>query len=112
MRISTLSTMLAGLALLASTPALGGHAAAAGQELFVAQKCTICHSVDSAGIEQTSKMKGSDLSGVADRRDRAWLKGYLLKEIELDGKAHKKAIKLEDAELEQLLDFLMTLGAG
>ena len=87
--------------------AAGEHA---GQTVFMAQKCTMCHSVQSQQVAQTSKMAGSDLSTVGAKRDAAWLTQYLKKEVAgAEGKKHGKEWKGTPAELEQLTKWLASL---
>ena len=92
--------------------ALGGQALAAdGQEVFMAQKCNMCHAVSSAGIEAkttSDKMKGPDLAGKAEGYDDAWFAKYLRKQDQLDGKDHKKEAKATDEEIAALLAWLKT----
>ncbi len=81
-----------------------------GKALFVDGKCNMCHSIDSQGIEKKLKSgKGHDLSTVGSDRDPAWLRKWLKKEIELEGKKHEKAFKGTDAELDTLINWLGTL---
>ena len=83
---------------------------APGRAVFEAQKCTMCHSVNSQQIAQTSKMAGTDLSTVGATRNAAWLTQYLKKEVANGGgKKHSKEWKGTDAELKQLVDWLVTL---
>lgn len=78
-----------------------------GKALFVANKCNMCHSIDSQGVEKKLKSgKGKDLSNVGAERDAAWLQKWLMKEIDLDGKKHEKAFKGTDAELQTIIKFL------
>ena len=109
-------TAFVGATLLVATtlPMLGaGPARAAddpGKAVFVAQKCTMCHSVQSQQVAQTSKMAGSDLSTVGAKRDAAWLTQYLKKEVAgAEGKKHGKEWKGTPAELEQLTKWLASL---
>jgi mono/diheme cytochrome c family protein len=84
----------------------------AGQTLFVGQKCNMCHSIEAAGIERTSKsdkMKGPDLSTVGDKHDAAWIVKYLKKEETLDGEQHGKSFKGTDEELQAIANWLATL---
>jgi len=93
------------LALLAGGVALAGD----GKEVFLAQKCNMCHAVSSASIEAkttSEKMLGPDLTGVAAGLETDWLVKYLRKEIEKDGAAHKKESKASDGELEALITWL------
>lgn len=81
-----------------------------GKAVFVDGKCNMCHPVASQGIEKKLKSgKGSDLSTVGSDRDPAWLRKWIKKEIELDGKKHEKAFKGTDAELDALLAWMGTL---
>lgn len=82
--------------------------AAEGQQIFLAQKCNLCHSVSTAGIEATTKsdaMKGPDLVDL--ERDAATLESYLTQKSDLDGKKHKKAVKASDPELDALVSWLL-----
>lgn len=81
-----------------------------GKAIFEAQKCNLCHSVSSAGIEATTKsdkLKGPDLTGVGDRHDAEWIAKYLKKEVDKDGKSHTKPFKGSDEELKALVDWLL-----
>ena len=63
-----------------------GTASSAGQELFVAQKCNLCHAVSTVGIEaktKSEKMMGPDLVGI--ETDAATIIPYLKGETELNG---------------------------
>ena len=78
-----------------------------GKEIFLAQKCNMCHSVSTAAIERTSKsdkMAGKDLVDLG--KDTATLTKYLKKETDLDGKKHGKAFTGTDAELGALVTWL------
>ena len=80
--------------------------APAGEAIFLAQKCNMCHSVSSAGIEATikaEKMKGPDLTGVAV--DEAALKDYLMQKSEMNGKKHPKKISSEE-DLKAVIDWI------
>jgi mono/diheme cytochrome c family protein len=97
----TLSISLAILLLAAlySGPA-AGQAKLDGKAIFLAQKCNMCHSVSTAGIERTmksEKMAGPDLVNV--KEDAATLTKYLRKEADLKGKKHGKAFTGSDEEL-------------
>ena len=81
-----------------------------GKAVFEAQKCNLCHSVSSAGIEATTKsekLKGPDLTGVGDRHDAEWIAKYLKKEVDMDGKKHTKPFSGSDEELKALVDWLL-----
>ena len=79
-----------------------------GKAVFEAQKCNLCHSVPSAGIEATTKsdkLKGPDLVDLD--ADAQWVAKYLKKEVEKDGKSHTKPFKGSDEELKALVDWLL-----
>src|SRR5690349_9450927 len=84
-----------------------GQAASAndGKKVFVDNKCAQCHSIKSENIAAEEK-ESVDLSGVGTRHPAAWLKGYLLKTEEKDGKKHKKKFRGTDAELDALVAWL------
>jgi cytochrome c peroxidase len=81
-----------------------------GKTLFKKAKCEKCHSVTSEGIESTKDADGdapSDLSGFGKKGvAKDTLKQYLLKEADINGKKHKKKVKMEDAELDTLATWL------
>ena len=90
-----------------SSPA-GAQGAKDGKQIFLAQKCNLCHSVSTAGIEATTrseKMKGPDLVGES-KRDAKLLNGYLRKTADLNGKKHAKQFTGSDEELGALIAWL------
>ena len=83
-----------------------------GKEIFLAQKCNLCHSVESQGIEakaKSEKMKGPNLDGCCTDLEASALTGYLKKETEMDGAKHKGTFKGTDEELAALIDWLKSL---
>lgn len=122
-RNSTLTT-LAGAALLLLIPAVpmislagpaaaadgGGSTASEGEKIFTAQKCSTCHGLSSMGVEakvkEGSATYGGDLSGAVSEDEIDALVPYLRGETERDGENHKKKIKLSDAEMKALLEWL------
>lgn len=79
-----------------------------GKQIFLAQKCNLCHGVSAAGIEATTKsekMKGPDLVGEA-KRDAKLLNGYLRKTADINGKKHSKQFTGSDEELGALIAWL------
>lgn len=89
--------------------AAGGGSALDGKAIFLREKCEVCHSVSSAGIEakaKSEKLKASDLAGVGKRHKTAVLRSYIKQQTELDGEKHKKAFKGTDAELDVLIAWL------
>lgn len=85
-------------------PAAG--AATEGKQLFLDQKCNMCHTVSSASITPTSKIKAPDLTGLASKEDPAFLKKYLKKEADKNGKKHLKPFSGTDAQLDALVAWL------
>ena len=72
-------SVLAAVVLLATLYSGSASGAAAppakldGKQIFLAQKCSLCHSVSSAGIERTvksEKVAGPDLTNLAAKEDR------------------------------------------
>jgi cytochrome c2 len=99
-------------AALSGTASYSDEGTMGGQEVFAAQKCNMCHSVPSVGIESKTKsaaMKGPDLptASMKDANgDRDTLLEYLRKEAEFSGKTHKKGASGSDEELNAVLDWL------
>jgi mono/diheme cytochrome c family protein len=92
----------------AAAPAAGA-AAPDGKAVFLAQSCSLCHSVSSAGIERTvksEKVAGPDLTNLAAKEDPAKLAKFLHKEIDINGKKHGKTFTGSDAELAALISWL------
>lgn len=92
----------------AATPAAAqGAKKLDGKAIFLAQKCNLCHSVSSAGIEATTKsekMKGPDLVNV--KEDAKLLNDYLRKTADIHGKKHAKQFTGSDEELGALLAWI------
>jgi len=105
-------SILAAVVLLAvfySGPANGSPAKPDGKQIFLAQKCNLCHSVSSAGIERTmksEKMAGPDLTNLASKQDAATLTKFLKKEGEIGGKKHGKTFTGSDEELAAVVSWL------
>ena len=79
-----------------------------GKQIFLAQKCNLCHSVSTAGIEATTKsekMKGPDLVGES-KRDAKLLNGYLRKTADINSKKHAKQFTGSDEEIGALIAWL------
>jgi mono/diheme cytochrome c family protein len=92
-----------GLGLTCTASNAAAEAPADGKAVFVAQKCTKCHSAP--GIKGGKK----DLAGVAKTRSAAWMKKWLLKEETIDGKKHKKGFSGTPAELDAVVKWLSSL---
>ncbi|UCF36544.1 MAG: cytochrome c [Acidobacteriota bacterium] len=85
----------------------GSGSADAGKQVFLDQKCDLCHDVSTAGITAKTKsaaMKGPDLVNIAT--DEAAIAAYLKQESEMNGKKHKKAIKGSDDEIASVVAFI------
>jgi cytochrome c2 len=101
-----------GFGIIVGGTALGAPALALdGKEVFLAQKCNMCHAVSTAAIEATTKsekMKGPDLVGVVQAHDAAWVADFVQKKVDKDGKKHGKAYKGTAEELTAIIDWLKT----
>jgi mono/diheme cytochrome c family protein len=91
----------------------GGSAPSQGEKVFADQKCSTCHDLSTMDVEakvkEGSATHGGDLAGkVTDETDRDALASYLRGETERDGETHKKKVKMDDAEMKALLDWLAT----
>lgn len=101
-------TLFAVFAMGAGVPAV--HAQGAGTDskaVFLAQKCNLCHSVPTAGIERTTKSEkvaGPDLVNI--KEDAATLTKFLRKQADLNGKKHAKAFTGSDEELAALIAWI------
>lgn len=81
----------------------------------ITDKCVKCHLVSSHSIETTKKdpSKAHDLANVGSLfTSPDEMKTFLLKESERNGEKHKTKFKGDDAELEQLVTWLMGLKQG
>ncbi len=119
MKRSTLATIsgvfalsiIAMLAVAAPTNAVGetGADMSAGRKVFDALKCSMCHAVSSADIAakmKVKKMQGPDLTGLGSRRESDWIAQYLRKEVQIEGKDHKKDFKGTDDDLKAMIDWM------
>jgi mono/diheme cytochrome c family protein len=92
-RHARLRTVLVSSAVFAGTAILAAGVSAAtsdGKQVFLDQKCNLCHAVSSAGIAPTGKIKAPDLAGLASKEDPAWITKFLKKEVDKKGKKHIK----------------------
>lgn len=109
-----LPAALAAAAVIALAAPARAADAADGKEVFLAQKCNLCHSVSGAGIEATTsneKLKGPDLSS-APRHDADFLEAYLQQEETLDGKKHKKKYNGSEGDFDVLIAWLREQAEG
>jgi cytochrome c5 len=87
---------------------LGNKPEVDGKKIFLDNKCNMCHTVQSAGIE-SKKSDATDLSNVGKDRTEEFLMKYLKKETKINDKDHKFTFKGNDEELKVLVDWLLTL---
>lgn len=80
-----------------------------GKEVYEKAKCSNCHSVNSLNMEGKKKDKSHDLSNAGNNHTADDLKTYLKKESKWNDKNHPIAFKGEEAELDALVEWLMSL---
>jgi cytochrome c551/c552 len=83
----------------------------AGKALFLKNKCNTCHSVESQGIEALRDVKAApDMSDAGNLiPDAAWAVKFVKREETKDGKKHRRPFKGSDKDVEQMIDWLMSL---
>lgn len=94
--------------MLGPAPTVVAQAVPDGKAVFEAEKCSLCHGVQAAGIAAkttSDKLKGPDLSGY-EPESGFNVGGYLHKKVEKDGEAHRREFKGSDEELQALLAWL------
>lgn len=116
MVLKSRKTLLRGLVTLAVFSCVVGlslvsaEEAADGQALFVSSKCNMCHSVPQVEIVamiKSKKMQGPDMP--ATPRESEWIAGFLKREIQLNGKDHKKEFGGADSDLKTISTWLSEL---
>ena len=108
--VVALIAILSAVSSTGTAPAAAAAAGPDGKAIFLAQKCNLCHSIETLGIQRTSKAektKGPDLAGQAKRHNADWTKRWLNKEEQLNGKKHLMAFKGTPQELDTLVAWLM-----
>jgi hypothetical protein len=111
MKGSSLS-LLAALSLTSLLAAPAKAADDAGKKEFLAQKCNKCHAISSHQIEATvtsEKIKGPDLSDAGSKHDGAWMKQWVKKEVQLEGKSHSAKWEGSDKQLDTIVAWLAQL---
>ena len=96
----------------AGKPAAASAKVADGSPLFLENKCSSCHTIETKGIKRPAAApasKAPDLSGVGAVRKAEWMSAFLLKTEKLNDKLHIKKFRGTDAELKQLVNWLATL---
>lgn len=89
----------------------------AAKKIFTDNKCTTCHSIESAGLKSTmgdkspaAKAGMGDLSDVGSLHpDPAWIMRYLTKKENQKEKPHPKAFTGTEADLKKLAEWLASL---
>jgi uncharacterized protein YxeA len=79
-----------------------------GKKIFVDNKCNMCHTVSSSGIE-SKKSDAKDLSNVGKEQTIEFFTKYLKKEVKLNDKNHKSSFKGNDEDFKKLVDWLTSL---
>jgi len=98
------------LVLLACIASAASAAEPDGKAVFMAQKCNLCHSVETQGIDRTVKTsKAKDLSNAGAEHKGDWIQKWLKKEEMIDGKKHQKTFTGSDAELAALVQWVQSL---
>lgn len=114
--VRALSALTAVAAVLALAPS--ASADEEGKAIFLKSKCNTCHTIESQEIaqlapegegEEEDGEKPKDLSDVGSRRDAKWIKGWLTKQVEVDGKTHRKRFGGQPPELDALAAWLASL---
>jgi hypothetical protein len=106
--IPLLAVGLAGL----PAQAVAEEGATEGKGVFLGARCNMCHSIASHEIEattQSERMRGPDLSDVGNRHEGEWIKAFLKKEVEREGKKHGRDFRGTEEELGTLVAWLSTL---
>lgn len=81
-----------------------------GKKAFLDNKCNMCHSVSSEGIEKkTAASKTPDLSGIGAKQNAEFFVKFLKKEADMNGKKHSKSWAGKDADLQSIAKWLESL---
>lgn len=103
-----LSLILTIVALYGFAYSINSNPDADGKQVFIDSKCSMCHTVTSAGIT-SKKSDATDLSAVGKDKTEEFLLKYLKKEAKLNDKDHKSTFKGSDEDLKKLVSWLLTL---
>ena len=93
---------------------LGEQTPSSGKDAFLANKCNRCHAVSSHEIEATARsasMHGPDLGADSTEHDADWLKGYIERREELDGKMHRSRYAGTSEDLDVIVEWLVEIQA-
>jgi mono/diheme cytochrome c family protein len=88
--------------------AIAGNDEPEGKKIFVDNKCNMCHTIKSVGIE-SKKSDATDIVQLEKEKNAEFWMNYLMKKEKLNGKDHKTAFKGKEEDLKKLVDWLMTL---
>lgn len=102
-KASAWMVLCAGLSIACAASSAAAEPPADGKAVFVEQKCTKCHAAP--GIPGGKK----NLEGVGKKHTADWIKKWLKKEEQLEGKKHKKMFGGTPAELDTLVKWLSSL---
>lgn len=117
-------TALAGIAAFGFTvpgAVAAGAAEEDGKAIFLRSKCNTCHTVESQAIarlqpegewegeEEEESDLPKDLSDVGSTREPGWIKRWLTKEVEVNGKTHRKRFGGSPAQLDVVASWLASL---
>jgi len=81
-----------------------------GKDIFVNSKCNSCHAIKSQDIDSKMASKYPDLSNFGNEKLEAdFVKKFINKEVDLNGKKHAVKFKGSDEELTTLVDWLLAL---
>lgn len=99
------ATACAALLTLSAPAALAG-----GKDIFLAQGCQNCHTVNSQGIEGEPVMGAPDLSEVGTRHDSDFIGTFIRQKTPMNGKMHMKKFSGTKEEWQELVAWLSGLG--
>lgn len=80
-----------------------------GRQVFLASRCSTCHSVEAAGIPKKPKQKNPDLSAAGDSVDAAQWRKFLRREAARNGRLHLAPWNGTDADLDSLATWIGSL---
>lgn len=87
---------------------IAGNDEPEGKKLFIDNKCNMCHTVKSVGIE-SKKSDAIDIVKLDEEKNDEFWMNYLMKKEKLNGKEHKTAFKGTEEELKKIVDWMKTL---
>lgn len=109
MRIGTLSGGCCALLSLVHMLSAQGLPGEQGRKVFLAARCSTCHSVEAAGIPRKPKQKNPDLSAAGDSVDASQWRKFLRQEAARNGRLHLAPWNGTDADLDSLATWIGSL---